>query len=392
MDFGVIDLDDNASAFWQEVRDFLDCQLTAELRDHVRRSGTDYFAPFHRAMGARGWLFPGWPRSEGGAGLDGVRQHILALELSRRAAPVTVADTTFIGAHAVKTWGGDLLRSEILARAAAGDARICLGYTEPDAGSDLAAVRTRAVPRSGHWVVTGSKMFSTGAHECEFSFLLARTNTRVSKHRGLTMFLVPLEQAAVTIQPIATIGGERTNLVFYDDAVVDDRYRLGPVDDGWTVLSTPLDDEHGIGPADPDRLDEISGQGAWHNRSLQRVFAAALRWARTARPGGAARPIDDPAVAARLAEVAMDIEVVRNTPGAMGRVVAAEVFIRDSAALLELAGPEGLLLRGQDGAVQDGTAEWGHRFAQGSAIYGGTVEIQRNIIARKVLGLPRPPA
>jgi alkylation response protein AidB-like acyl-CoA dehydrogenase len=204
------------------------------------------------------------------------------------------------------------------------------------------------------------------------------------------MFLVPLRQPAVTIQPIQTIGNERTNLVFYDGAVVGDRFRLGPVDDGWRVLSAPLDDEHGISRADPDRLDEISGQGAWHNRSLQRVFAAALDWARAPRPGDAARPIDDPAIAARLAEVAMDIEVVRNTPGAMGRVVAADLFIRDSAALLELMGPEGLLRYGADGAIQDGTPEWGHRFAQGSAIYGGTVEIQRNIIATRVLGLPRP--
>jgi 3-oxocholest-4-en-26-oyl-CoA dehydrogenase alpha subunit len=392
MDFGVVDLDDGAAAFWGEVRDFLDSQLTAELRDHVRRSGTDYFAPFHQAMGARRWLFPGWPRSDGGAGLDAVRQHILALELSRRAAPVTIADTTLIGAHGVKAWGGDLLRSEILPRAASGHVRICLGYTEPDAGSDLAAVRTRAVRRGDEWVVTGSKMFSTGAHECEFSFLLARTNAEAAKHRGLTMFLVPLRQPAVTIRPIQTIGNERTNLVFYDGAVAHDRYRLGPIDDGWRVLSQPLDDEHGIGRIDPDRLDEISGQGAWHNRSLQRVFAAALRWARTTRPGTPARPIDDPAIAARLAEVAMDIEVARNTPGAMGRVVAAELFIRDSAALLELVGPEGLLLHGEDGAVQDGTPEWGHRFAQGSSIYGGTVEIQRNIIARRVLGLPRPVA
>ena len=390
MDFGAIDLDDGAAAFWQEVRHFLDRQLTRELRDHVRRSGTDYFAPFHQAMGARGWLFPGWPRSEGGAGLDAMRQHMLALELSRRAAPVTIADTTFIGAQAVRKWGSDLLRSEVLPRAASGEARICLGYTEPDAGSDLAAVRTRALPREGVWAVTGSKMFSTGAHECEFSFLLARTNTEAPKHRGLTMFLVPLQQAAVTIQPIQTVGNERTNLVFYDGAVVDDRYRLGPVDDGWRVLSAPLDDEHGIGPADPDRLDEISGQGAWHNRSLQRVFAAALRWAWMTRPGDGTRPIDDPAVAARLAEVATDIEVVRNTPGAMGRVVAAELLIRDSAVLLDLMAPEGLLLHGQDGAVQDGAPEWAHRFAQGSAIYGGTVEIQRNIIASRVLGLPRP--
>jgi alkylation response protein AidB-like acyl-CoA dehydrogenase len=120
------------------------------------------------------------------------------------------------------------------------------------------------------------------------------------------------------------------------------------------------------------------------------VFAAAHRWALTAQQGKQDRPIDDPVVATRLAEVALDIEVVRNTPGAMGRVIAADLLIRDSAVLLELAGPEGLLLHGEDGAIQDGTQEWAHRFAQGSAIYGGTVEIQRNIIANRILGLPRP--
>jgi alkylation response protein AidB-like acyl-CoA dehydrogenase len=389
VDFGVVELTDEARAFWAELREFLDEQLTDDLRAAVHVAGSDFYEPFQRAMGARGWLMPHWGTHEGGAALDPVRRHILALELSRQAAPINIIDTTAIGAEAVKAWGSDELRAEVLPGVTSGAIRICLGYTEPDAGSDLAAVRTRAVRAGDDWIINGSKMFTTGAQVSQFSFLLARTNTEVAKHKGLTMFLVPLDDPGVSVGPIETLGGERTNVVYYGDVRITDKYRLGPVDGGWSVLSAPLDEEHGIGTANGQGLGEINGQGAWHNRSLQRIFAAAHRWAVTPDADGDA-PIDEQATAARLAQVAMDIEVARSTPGAMGRLVAAELLIQDAADLIDLAAPDSLIARGESGAVEDGTFEWGHRFAPGSAIYGGTVEIQRNIIAQRFLGLPRP--
>lgn len=120
---------------------------------------------------------------------------------------------------------------------ARGTVRICLGYTEPDTGSDLANVKTRSTRDSDEWVLTGQKMFTTDAQHCQYSFLVARTNPDAARHWGLTMFLVPLEVAGVEITAIHTLGGERTNFVFYDNVRIGDHYRLGPVDHGWMVLN-----------------------------------------------------------------------------------------------------------------------------------------------------------
>src|SRR5690606_9817 len=121
-----------------------------------------------------------------------------------------------------------------------GDALVCLGYSEPDAGSDVAAVATRAVADGDEWVVDGQKMFTTMAHEARYVFLLARTSTEASKHRGLTMFLVPLDAPGVTITPVRTLGGERTNITWYDGVRIPDRCRVGEVGDGWSVMHAAL--------------------------------------------------------------------------------------------------------------------------------------------------------
>jgi len=387
MRFGIVDLPAETQAFWREVSDFLDRHLTADVRAEMLASGSEFHEGFHRALGACGWILPDWSLEDGGGGLDPLRLHILRTEFARRHVPSITADTTYIGATVVARWGEPELRAAVLPDIAAGSVRICLGYTEADAGSDLAAVRTRAVRRDDRWVVNGSKMFTTGAESSQYCFLLARTNPEVSKHRGLTTFLVPLTHPGVEVRPVQTLGGERTNVVYYSDVDLGDEYRLGPVDGGWRVMSEPLDEEHGIGSADVSGLGHINGQGAWHLRTLRQVYAEALDWAR--RADGDSTPWDDMAVRHGLAEVALDLEVCVNTPEAMGRVIAADALIRDTGLLLDLVGPAGVLSRGADGAVASGTFEWGHRFAQASAIYGGTTDIHRNIIAERDLGLPR---
>ena len=156
------------------------------------------------------------------------------------------------GSHAlvmqvVRQFGSDALRAEIADGVRAGTVQACLGYTEPDCGSDAAAIRTRAVRDGDEWRITGQKMFSTGAHLCQYVMLTARTNPDVAKHQGITMFLVPLDGPGVEVQGIGTLGGERTNFVYLDDVRVPDRYRLGPVDQGWAIASGALAAEHGMG-------------------------------------------------------------------------------------------------------------------------------------------------
>ena len=180
-------------------------------------------------------------------------------------------------------------------------------------------------------------------------------------------------------------GGERTNMVFFDAHRIPDHYRLGEVDQGWGVLMGPLNDEHGMGGERQVPLEHRGGMyGGAHVDNLR----LAVEWAQSPESDGT-RPIDDPVVRRRLARVALDIEAMSVAPGPMSRILSADLFIRGAADLMDLVGPKGLLSHGQDGAVGEGWIEYCHRFAQGTATYGGTTEIHRNIIAERMLGLPR---
>jgi alkylation response protein AidB-like acyl-CoA dehydrogenase len=298
---------------------------------------------------------------------------------------------------AVRRWMTGPPRDGILRRAAAGEVAFCLGYTEPDAGSDLAAVRTRAIRDGDEWVIDGQKMFTTGAHLCDYCFLLARTDPDAPRHKGLTMFLVPLDTPGIEIRGMQTLGGERTNMVFYDGVRVPDDYRLGDPGQGWAVLHGPLNEEHRMSQTGPRPVEEEPGEAgtgssadmsAYILRVHEPALRDAVRWARTPGPDGR-RPIDDPRVRERLADVELAVVVSRLTPGPHGRVYAADALIRSSRELVDLLGPCALVPRGHPSAVGDGWVEYAHRFAQACAIYGGTTEVIRNLIAERFLDLGR---
>jgi alkylation response protein AidB-like acyl-CoA dehydrogenase len=398
VDFGEFVLDDDAVEFWRrEVVPFLDEHLPPEVVAAEHRRGNGFIPELELALGARGWLTPTEPKERGGAGLDPVRAALLIGEQQRRAGvlfPVKGSHDLVI--DVVRRYGTEELRSEILQAAAAGSVKCCLGYTEPDCGSDAAAITTRAVADGDHWVINGQKAFSTGAHLAQFVMITARTNPDVPKHRGITLFLVPLEQDGVERRPIETLGGERTNFVYFDDAVVADSNRLGPVDQGWQVASGALATEHGMDGAhgtddrapgaDRELIDAFPGAATWMG-VLSVALDAAVQWARTTRRADGTAMLDDPVVRARLARIALDVAIIDATPQPFARVVASDRFIRDAADLVDLCGPVGLLA--DDEGAGSGTIEWAHRFAQGTSIYGGTTDIQRNLIAEHILGLPR---
>ena len=255
-----------------------------------RQTGGGFDEPLHLAMGERGWVAPTWPASEGGAGLDSLRAAIVAREFTRSGAPPILAGTTLLPASAIRAHGSEQLQREVLPGIANGTIRVCLGYTEPDAGSDLAAVRTRAVRDGDEWIVNGQKMFTTGAQFCQYSFCLTRTNPDVAKHKGLTVFLVPLDLPGIEIRGIGTVGGERTNFVHYDDVRVPDHFRLGAVDAGWTVVSEPLAHEHGLG-----RDDELAIEppGSYVN-TTRRLLAAVVDELRGAVDDAGRPRLEDP--------------------------------------------------------------------------------------------------
>lgn len=385
MDFRPIDLDDKTLAFWTEVRAFLDEHVTESVFDEEHRTGDGENFAITRKMGDRGWLYPTWPKEEGGAGLTHLQASILQREISDRFLPMITSGTTQLVVEAVKQWTPEPLRSQVLRGVTRGEIFLSLGYTEPDCGSDLANVKTRAERDGEEWVLNGQKIFSTGAHNCDYAFLLARTNPDVAKHKGLTMFLVPLKAKGVEIQPIHTLGGERTNTVFYDNVRFPDIHRMGPVDDGWNVLNGPLAAEHG---RTEEELANEAGLGYAFGRHTRAALEVAVAWANTPGIDGR-KPIDDPHVRRRLARVAVDVEVSFLTNGPMGRILASELLIRDSADLCDLVGPQALIARHGEGAIANGRLDAAHRMAQGTATYGGTVEVHRNIVAEHFLGLPR---
>src|SRR6201996_3437710 len=160
----------------------------------------------------------------------------------------------------VQQFGSPELVAKVLPGVLSGEIRLCLGYTEPDGGSDVATCKTRAAREAdgSSWVINGSKMFTSNAQNAKYVFLLTNSDPDAPKHKNLTMFLVPLDSPGVDIQGIRTVDGDRTNIVYYSDVRVDDKYRLGDVNAGWTVLREPLTTEHGAVAAAPDGLQDTS--------------------------------------------------------------------------------------------------------------------------------------
>ncbi|HEY3669672.1 MAG TPA: acyl-CoA dehydrogenase family protein [Acidimicrobiia bacterium] len=401
MDFGIVELAPDVIAFWDtEVVPFMEEFLSDEVLEQERHHGNGFVPEYRRALGAKGWLANATSNGDDDTvGLDPLRAAIVAAEESRRARSLfPVLGSNDLVTTVVNQFGSAELREHIGPGLRRGDIHCCLGYTEPDCGSDAAAIRTRAIRDGDEWVINGQKMFSTGAHLCQYVMVTARTNPDASKHQSITVLLVPLEHPGVEVQGIATLGGERTNFVYLDEARVADEYRLGPVDQGWQVASGSLAAEHGMSDGsathsdvDQTTVDVIEALGrslSWRDE-FPVVLAAAERWARNAQRRDRSYEIDDPAVRLRLARIALDCEVARITPDPYGRVVASDLLIRGTDELLAMIGAAGVVTAGEDGAVADGVLEWAHRFAQGTSIYGGTTDIQRNLIAEHVLGLPR---
>jgi 3-oxocholest-4-en-26-oyl-CoA dehydrogenase alpha subunit len=381
VDLGIIELDPDVKLFWDEVRAFLDAAVTPELAESAWADGGDHDWDFSEELGRRGWLAYRWPVSLGGAGLSGIRARILGLELWRCAAPGLSRVTTVQIAESLRPWMDPELRDQVLRAAANGTICLCQGITEPGSGSDAAAATTRAVRAGDDWIITGQKMFTTNAQNCTYCMLLARTDTTAPKHAGLRVFLVPLNSPGVEIRPIQTLGGERTNLVFYDGVVVPDSHRVGAVNDGWRVLGTQLDAEHGLTEG-----DLVTARFLFADM-LRELVDAAIEWASREGSDGR-RPIDRADVAEVLARAALDAEMAMITPEPMRRLLASELLGRVSDRVFDLLGPASVVAHGEPGSVIDGMMERRLRQAPATAIYGGTTDVFRNLIAERFLGLP----
>src|SRR5438132_3941121 len=382
------DLTPDAEAFRTEVRAFLAEHLTDELRERVHRTGTVHDWGFHRALAARGWIGAGWPVEYGGQGRDPWQLRVFYEECALADAPTDGLSMTLMVAHTLRHAGTDEQRREILPRVLAGDVVICLGYSEPEAGSDVANARLAAVRDGDGWRLNGEKVFTSLAHEAQYVFLLTRTRDDGPKHEGLTMFLVSMDTPGITIEPMPTLGAPgRTNRTFYRDVWVPDSARVGDIDRGWDVMTVALTYERG------GTLGAV------------RALEATVEWARRARRPDGSRPFDDPLVRRRLAQVAIENEVAtllshRTTwvttqdrlpgvEGSMAKLFSSESIQRSCSTLLDVLGADGVLDEQASGAPAAGAVEYAYRKGAVARIYGGSSEIMRSIIAERGLGLPR---
>ncbi len=381
MDFSAVELSAEDKAFQTEAREFLASVVTEDVIRRDRETGDNFDEGVHLALGAAGYLEKEW-KTEADGGFSRVRRRIWELEKRRAEVPWVTWGTTSMVARSVAKFAPDEIRDEVLAGVFDGTVRLCLGYTEPEGGSDVATCKTRAVRDGDQWIINGSKMFTTGAHNCSYTFLITNTDPDAPKHKSLTMFLVPLDLPGVEIQGIRTVDGDRTNIVYYSDVRVDDTYRLGDVNGGWTVVREPLDAEHGAVAAADDGLADVAIMA--HQAGF--MVEAADNVAAVVQRSGA---IEDASVGYRLGRSIARIEASLSAPSIFGRVALAQTMRNVAPDLMDVAGSVAALPIGAEGGFDD-RSEYVYRFAPLVGIYGGTLEVFRNMIAQHVLGLGKP--
>ncbi len=349
------------------------------------RAETDRIRSYEQAKFDAGWGAITWPHEYGGRNLPmsyavAFRQAEESYDVPRRTEMFSV--TQQLVAPTIAQWGTPEQRERYVRSMLRSDLIACQLFSETEAGSDLAAVRTRAVERDDHWVLDGHKVWTSGAPVADFGVAVTRTDPTAAKHAGLTVFLVPMDAPGVTVRPIRQMtGGTSFNEVYLDGVELSDELRLGPVGSGWkvalTVLAAERLDSGNLGLANADRAVELARHLGRSLTELERDTVADL----------VTRSYVQRLTGMRVAAAV----VSGNDPGpeaSVGKLLATDTMARTSEVVRMLLGPE---LSSDSGRW--GTWSWTEHLlgAPGYRIAGGTDEIQHNILAERVLGLPREP-
>ncbi len=381
-------------AFVDEVEQFLDDNEDPEVFDVTRENmaqivDTPKRRQFMRKVGDRGWLGITWPKQYGGQEGDGVYEYLLNEALAARGGPQIGKGVGIIGKTLIRH-GSDKLKAEFLPKILRNEVEFAVGYSEPNAGSDAASMQLKATKDGDGWRLNGQKTWTTSAHFAEWYWMGARTDPEAPKHAGITLFLVPLDDPGITIKPIWTMGDERTNEVYLDDVWVSDDYVVGELNHGFQYISEALDLE---------RFTMFTFSPIEQRLELLEEYVRT-----TVRDGVPLR--DDPVIRQRIAQLATEAEVARviglrfvyessrggAAPTAWAseyKLYATELSKRLADASMDIAGPGTQLRVKTEEAPMAGRAESTYRYTVIDTIGGGASEIQKNIIARRKLGLPK---
>jgi len=390
MDF---ELSEEEQGFEKEVVAFLEANASPEVMDdnpeHLSQTvETPAKRAFMRKLAEQGWLGMSWPKEYGGQERSGIYDFLLTEALSRFGAPQPGKGVGIVGKTIIRH-GNDELKSYFLPRIIRGEIEFAIGYSEPQAGSDAAAMQLKAIrdEERGGWVLNGHKIWTTSAHFADWYWVGARTSEH--KHKGITLFLIPMNHEGFEIHPTHTIGDERTNEVFFNDVFVPDSHVVGQVGEGWTYICEALDLERfAMLPVGP----------------VEMKLEGLVRYVREETLDGE-RLAEDQVVRQKLARLAADLEVARKlqrkviSEALKGRVPTVEAAMyklwqsqlgqRIANLAIDLIGPDAQLKPGQEEAPVNGRYERSYRYTVVDTIGGGTSEVQKNIIARRGLGLPK---
>jgi alkylation response protein AidB-like acyl-CoA dehydrogenase len=391
MDLRFSDADE---AFRRDARDWLNDRLSGDFAVVRGRGGPgdehelfEERAAWERALGEAGWIGIGWPEEYGGRGLSLTQQVIFYEEYARARGPgrVGIVGEGLLGPTVVH-YGSDDQKRRFLPGILSGTEIWCQGYSEPNAGSDLANVQTRAERDGDEWVITGQKVWTSLAHWADWCFVLCRTDSSKPKHQGLSYLLVPMRQPGIEIRPIVQITGtSEFNEVFFDGARTPVDNVVGGVDDGWRVAMGTLAFERGA---------STLGQQADFENELELIIELARKQGRAS----------DPISRQRLADAWIGLRILRyNALRALGPLERGEITPLTSFAKLAWASYHRRLAElaidvlGADGLVAEAPPYDLHQlqrmflYSRADTIYGGSNQVQRNVIGERALGLPKEP-
>jgi hypothetical protein len=376
----------------RELRDYFEELLTDEVRAGVGEvgEGGEMWRQIVRRIGKDGWLGIGWPKEYGGQGRPATDQFIFFDETRRASAPFPFVTVNTVG-PTIMRFGTDELKDYFLPGILAGEINFAIGYTEPEAGTDLASLRTRAVRDGDEYVVNGAKIFTSGAEHADYVWLAVRTDPDAPKHKGISILCVDTSSPGFSWSPIVTVAGAKTSATFYTDVRVPVDRRVGAENEGWRMITTQLNHER-------------VGLAAWSGFALQ-LYDEVMQWA-AATPSGEGGPVLALGwVQADLARCKAELDAMYLLNWRMATAVASdELKPADSSVLkvfgversidiyrrlLGIVGAAGYLAPGSPGAALEGRLERTARHAQINTFGGGVNEVQREIIAVAGLGMTR---
>jgi alkylation response protein AidB-like acyl-CoA dehydrogenase len=383
-------------AFRQELRAWLEENIPPDWEGVFLEEDEEAWRTgraFVKKLAQKGWTAPSWPKEWGGMEAPPSLQLVYNEEMGYHRAPIgsIIQAVGYIG-PAILFFGTEEQKRQHLPAITACDTVWCQGFSEPEAGSDLASVRTRAVRDGDDYVINGDKIWTSNAHRSDWCILLARTDPEASKHKGISFFLVDMKTPGITIQPIVNMADVHSfNQVFFEDVRVPNRALLGQENQGWYIAAMTLDFE---------RSSLVAAAVSMSKRALEEL----IQYCKETKVNGR-NLVDDPLVRHKLADMAIEIEVgrymvyrvvsqqARKEPGSIEAAVCklwnTEMGVRVANAGIQILGLYGQLQRDSKWARMMGRFQKSYLYAIAMVVGGGTSEIQRNIIAMRGLELPR---